>query len=206
DVVERVIPNPTQSDIAELRKEAKDAAINSGAEPDSVEVHIEIDSQTGKVTAIATGSTEVKTTDLLKECSEEEALELAVADFGAKVLDVKMAQKTEKFYVFSGDFANKNALRIVDKKGFIRVQCSDGEVIKCKIIEYKEVVEQMWQDLAVFKTDTVLRPDFFLCVGPRVCDYSAIDMQQLEMLMNLDTGDREADEEILVVGTVNDIH
>lgn len=206
DVVERVIPNPTQSDIAELRKEAKDAAINSGAEPDSVEVHIEIDSQTGKVTAIATGSTEVKTTDLLKECSEEEALELAVADFGAKVLDVKMAQKTEKFYVFSGDFANKNALRIVDKKGFIRVQCSDGEVIKCKISEYKEVVEQMWQDLAVFKTDTVLRPDFFLCVGPRVCDYSAIDMQQLEMLMNLDTGDREADEEILVVGTVNDIH
>ena len=48
DVVERVIPNPTQDDIRELKKEATDAAIGS-AFPDTVEVHIEIDSQTGKV-------------------------------------------------------------------------------------------------------------------------------------------------------------
>ena len=47
DVVERVIPNPTQEDIKELKKEATDAAIGSGASPDTVEVHIEIDSQTG---------------------------------------------------------------------------------------------------------------------------------------------------------------
>ena len=86
DVVERVIPNPTQEDIKELKKEATDAAIGSGASPDTVEVHIEIDSQTGKVTAIATGSTEVKTTDLLKECDEAEAEQLAKEDFGAKVI------------------------------------------------------------------------------------------------------------------------
>ncbi|MEG1073977.1 MAG: hydantoinase/oxoprolinase family protein [Ruthenibacterium sp.] len=206
DVVERVIPNPSQNDIRDLRKEATDAAINSGAEPDSVEVHIEIDSQTGKVTAIATGSTEVKTTDLLKECSEQEATELAAADFGAKVSNVTLEEKTEKFYVFSGTSGDKHPLRIVDKKGFIRVQCSHGEVVKCKVDAYKEVVENMWENMAVFKTDTVLRPEYFLCVGPRVCDYSAIDLQQLSMLMDLDTGDRDASEEILVVGLINDTH
>lgn len=47
DVVERIVPNPTQKDIAELKKEAMDAAIGSGAAPDTIEVHIEIDSQTG---------------------------------------------------------------------------------------------------------------------------------------------------------------
>lgn len=31
DVIERVIPNPTEEDIASLRKEAKDACIDSGA-------------------------------------------------------------------------------------------------------------------------------------------------------------------------------
>ncbi|MEG2165834.1 MAG: hydantoinase/oxoprolinase family protein, partial [Ruthenibacterium sp.] len=206
DVVERVIPNPSQNDIRDLRKEATDAAINSGAEPDSVEVHIEIDSQTGKVTAIATGSTEVKTTDLLKECSEQEATELAAADFGAKVSNVTLEEKTEKFYVFSGTSGDKHPLRIVDKKGFIRVQCSHGEVVKCKVDAYKEVVERMWENMAVFKTDTVLRPEYFLCVGPRVCDYSAIDLQQLSMLMDLDTGDRDESEEILVVGLINDAH
>ena len=205
DVVERVIPNPSQEDIRELRKEAKDLAINSGADPDTVEVHIEIDSQTGKVTAIATGSTEVKTTDLLKECSEEEAAELAVADFGAKVSEVVLSEKTDKFYVFTGKRDGKTPLRIVDKKGFIKVQCSDGNVVKCTVKEYPEIVQEMWENMAVFKTDTVIRPDYFICVGPRVCDYSAVDLEQLLMLMELDSSDREPDEEILVIGTVNDL-
>lgn len=205
DVVERVIPNPTQEDIKELKKEATDAAISSGASPDTVEVHIEIDNQSGKVTAIATGSTEVKTTDLLKECDENEALALATEDFGTKVSDVRLAEKTDKFYVYTGKRGEKNPVRIVDKKGFIKVQCSDAQCVKVKAGQYKEVVEQMWKELAVFKTDTVLRPDYFVCVGPRVCDYSAVDLDQVLLLMDLDIMDREPDEELLLVGAINDV-
>ncbi len=205
DVVERVIPNPTQEDIRELKKEAADAAVSSGASPDTVEVHIEIDNQTGKVTAIATGSTEVKTTDLLKECDEAEAAELATQDFGPKVSNVKLAEKTDKFFVFKGERGDKTPIRIVDKKGFIKVQCSNGFVEKCKVSQYQEVVEQLWKDGAVFKTDTVLRPDYFVCVGPRVGDYSAVDLEQIFLLMDLDLGDREPDEEIIIVGSVTEI-
>lgn len=205
DVVERVIPNPSKEDIRALKKEAADAAIMSGASPDTVEVHIEIDSQTGKVTAIATGSTEVKTTDLLKECDEAEAKELAVQDFGSKVSDVKLAQKTNKFYVYAGKMDERTPVRIVDKKGFIKVQCSDGYVEKCKVSKYREVVEQMWEEHAVFKTDTVVRPDFFVCVGPRVCDYSAVDLEQLFLLMDLDIADREPDEEIIITASVFEV-
>lgn len=133
DVVERVIPNPTQEDIKELKKEATDAAIGSGASPDTVEVHIEIDSQTGKVTAIATGSTEVKTTDLLKECDEAEAEQLAKEDFGAKVSNIHLAEKTDKFYVYTGDMGDRHPIRIVDKKGFIKVQCSDGIAVRTRL-------------------------------------------------------------------------
>lgn len=205
DVVERVIPNPTQDDIRELKKEAADAAVSSGASPDTVEVHIEIDNQTGKVTAIATGSTEVKTTDLLKECDEAEALELATQDFGTQVKEIKLAEKTDKFYVYQGVRDEKKPLRIVDKKGFIKVQCSNGTAVKCKISEYKEIVETIWKDGAVFKTDSVLRPDYFVCVGPRVCDYSAVDLDQIYLLMDLDLGDREPDEEVIIVGSVTEI-
>lgn len=205
DVVERVIPNPTQEDIKELKKEATDAAIGSGASPDTVEVHIEIDNQTGKVTAIATGSTEVKTTDLLKECDEAEAAELAKEDFGAKVSGVHLSEKTDKFFVYEGVMGEKTPMRIVDKKGFIKVQCSNAQCQKVKAGEYKEVVEQMWKDLAVFKTDTVLRPDYFVCVGPRVCDYSAVDLDQIMLLMDLDIMDREPDEDILVIGSINEV-
>jgi N-methylhydantoinase A len=204
DVVERVIPNPTQEDIKELKKEASDLAVSSGASPDTVEVHIEIDNQTGKVTAIATGSTEVKTTDLLKECEETEACKLAEEDFGPKVTDIHLAEKTNKFYVYTGEKEGKNPLRIVDKKGFIKVQCSEGLVEKCKVKDYEEVVEQIWKENAIFKTDTVLRPDFFVCIGPRVCDYSAVDLEQIMLLMNLDLGDREPDEEIMIIASIRE--
>ena len=205
DVVERVIPNPSQEDIRELKKEAADMAVNSGASPETVEVHIEIDNQTGKITAIATGSTEVKTTDLLKECSEKEARELVIQDFGPKVSSVLLEEKTDNFYVYKGVRQGKNPVRIVDKKGFIRVQCSNADVRKCRIADYKKVVEELWKDDAVFKTDTILRPDFFVCIGPRVGDYSAIDLEQIILLMDLDLGDREMDEEIIIVASVSEI-
>ena len=205
DMIERVIPNPTQEDIRALKKEATDAAIDSGASPDTVEVHIEIDNQTGKVTAIATGSTEVKTTDLLKECDEAEAEALAREDFGGKAENIHLAAATNKFFVFQGEWQGKNPVRVVDKKGFVKVQCTQGEVAKVPVSQYQETVEAMWEKLAVFKTDTVLRPDYFVCVGARVCDYSAVDLSQVELLMDLDLSDREPDEEIIIVGAVNDV-
>ncbi len=204
DVVERVIPNPSQEDIRDLKKEAADLAVSSGASPDTVEIHIEIDNQTGKVTAIATGSTEVKTTDLLKECDESEARKLAEEDFGPKVSGIRLADKTDKFFVYQGSREGKSPLRIVDKKGFIKVQCSDGVVEKCHIKNYEETVEKIWNENAVFKTDTVLRPDFYVCVGPRVSDYSAVDLEQVMLLMSLDLGDREPEEEILIIASVRE--
>ncbi|WP_305151166.1 hydantoinase/oxoprolinase family protein [uncultured Dubosiella sp.] len=205
DVIERVIPNPTEEDIAAMKKEGIDACIDSGAAADTVEVHIEIDNQSGKVTAIATGSTEVKTTDLLKECSQEEALELAQADFGADVTDIECACKTDNFYVFTAKKGEKTPIRIIDKKGFIRVQCSNAKAVCTPAKDYQSAVEAMWDDLAIYKSETILRPDYYLCIGPRVCDYSAVDLNQNELLMNLDIQDRDPMEEVLVIGDCNDI-
>ena len=51
-MVERSILNPTASDIAQIKKEAKELAMKSGAVEDSIEVYVEIDDQTQKETAI----------------------------------------------------------------------------------------------------------------------------------------------------------
>ena len=70
---------------------------------DSVDVHIEIDPQTSKLTAIALGSTEVKTTDLLKECTAEEACQLAAEDLKAEPSEINEECATKNFYVFGID-------------------------------------------------------------------------------------------------------
>lgn len=60
--VERVVPNPTPQDIKNIRNEVMNRVIENGAEPSSVDIHIEIDSTTSKLIAIATGAAEVKST------------------------------------------------------------------------------------------------------------------------------------------------
>ena len=205
DVVERIIPNPSKEDITSVKMEAMNKAIGSGATPESVEVHIEIDPQTSKITAIAMGSTEVKTTDLLKECSEQEALHLASEDLRANQKEVKELAKNKYFYVFGLEKNNNMLLRILDKKGFIKVQRGNGHAQVVKAGEYQEVIKKMWEELAVYKTDIILRPDFYLCIGARVMDFTATDFEQIIMLMDLEVMTLNPEEDIIVIGAANQI-
>jgi N-methylhydantoinase A/oxoprolinase/acetone carboxylase beta subunit len=202
DVVERIIPSPSKDDIRAIKMEAMNKAIESGATAESIEIHIDIDAQTSKVTAIATGSTEVKTADLLKECDEAEAKQLAANDMRISVDQVKLLEKTKYFYVFgektskAGEFG---AIRILDTKGFIKVQRSRGVPIKTTAGEYTNAVKTLWESLAVYKTELIARPDYYLCMGARLMDFTATNYEQLELLMDIEVSSLEVDEEIIVV-------
>lgn len=207
DVVERTIPTPSKQDIADIKKEAANLAIANGAVPDSIEVQIEIDSQTSRVTAIALGSTEVQTTDLLKACTEEDAKELAAKSMGSTLEETKLITKNNVFYVFTSKKSNgADQIRIVDKKGFIKVQRGDGDAAGCTVAEAPEIIEKMWEDLAVFKSDIRLQPDLYICIGGKVLDYAGMrDLEQLLMVVDTELGLMEAEEQIIVVGARNDI-
>lgn len=204
DVVERVIPNPTPQEIRSIKKEASDKAIESGAAPETVEVHIEIDTQTSKVTAIATGSTEVRTADLLRECSLEEAKDLAAEDMSADRDQVKLIKSNEYFYIFGCEKKERQWVRILDRKGFIRVQRNDGAVAACKVSGYEDTVREMQELLSVYLADSILRPDFYLCVGAKVLDFpGSVDLEQNLMLMDLELSFLDPQEEILILGAKN---
>lgn len=201
DVVERIIPSPSKEDLRSIKTEAINKAIESGATPESVEVFIEIDPQTSKVTAIATGSTEVKTTDLLAEATVEEAQELAAGDLGLPTNEIDLLEKSSHFYVFgtrvsSGD---NPAIRILDKKGFIKVQRASGKVIKTTAENYVQAVEQLWDDLAIYQTEVILRPDFYICAGPRVMDFSVNDLEALMLLIDIEMSTLDPNEEVMVL-------
>jgi len=202
DVVERIIPSPSQDDIRSLKMEAMNKAIESGASPDSVEIHIEIDPQTSKVTAIATGSTEVKTTDLLKECDENEAQKLAADDMRISIDQTKLLEITKYFYVFGAktDRTKQSVpVRILDRKGFIKVQRGCAMVLKTTAQDYLEAVKKLWEEMAVYQSELIARPDFYLCMGARVMDFTATDFVQLELLMSIEMSSLDPDTEIIVV-------
>ncbi|MDL2325064.1 hydantoinase/oxoprolinase family protein [Ruminococcaceae bacterium OttesenSCG-928-A16] len=200
DVVERILPSPSKEDIAAIKNEAMNKAIESGATPESVEIHIEIDPQTSKVTAIATGSTEVKTADLMQECSAEEALQLAAEDMRLSVEEVTLQAQSNYFYVCGEKRLDDKpgAVRIVDNKGFIKVQRGNAKCIKAKAKDYLEAVGQLWEDLAVYESERIARPDFYLCMGARVMDFSAQEFEQLELLMDLEVSALNPEDEVLI--------
>lgn len=202
DVVERIIPSPSHDDIRSIKMEAMNKAIESGASPDSVEIHIEIDPQTSKVTAIATGSTEVKTTDLLKECDESEAQTLAADDMRVRIDQTELLEKTKYFYVFGAKAERPGqsvAVRILDTKGFIKVQRGNAKVRKTTAANYLEAVENLWEEMAVYQSELIARPDFYVCMGARVMDFTAADFSQLKLLMSIEMSMIDPDTEVIVV-------
>lgn len=199
DVVERIIPSPSKEVISAIKLEAMNKAIESGATPESVEIHIDIDPQTSKVTAIATGSTEVKTTDLLKECSEEELKQIAAKDMRISPEQTWLLEKTRYVHIFGEKEGEPGAIRIIDAKGFIKVQRGRAIAIKTTAGEYLEAVKKLWDNMAVYQTELIARPDFYLCIGARVLDFTASDFEKLELLMEVEVSNLEPDTEIIVV-------
>ena len=204
DVVERVIPQPTEEDIASIKKEAAMAAIKSGAVPESVEVHIEIDPQTSKVTAIAMGSTEVKTTDLLKECTPEETLEIAAKSMHASAEEVRLLAGDDMYYVYGCIRKNKQNIRVIDRKGFIKVQRGDGAAIRTTAAEWETELKKLWDRMLSYKTDMVAVPDIYMCINGKFLEYISISkFEQLKVIINTEMIGVSGDTPLLFIGAKN---
>lgn len=206
DVVERVIPNPTAEDIADIKREAKNLAIKSGAVADTIEVQIEVDSQTSKVTAIALGSTEVKTTDLLKVIDEAEGKELAAASMKVTPSDVNTDIETDTFFIFSNDLEDKHQVRLLDKKGFIKVQRKDAKAYEFEAENWKEVMEEAWNDAIIYKAEMQRTPDMYLCISGKVLDFEGtVSLEQLLMIMDSEFVDADPKEKVIVIAAKSEV-
>ncbi|WP_313134851.1 hydantoinase/oxoprolinase family protein [Anaerocolumna sp.] len=206
DVVERVIPSPTPQDLAEIRTEVTDMAIKSGAMAESIEIQIEIDSQTSKVRAIATGSTEIQTQDLAKKATMEEATKIAADSMRVESNQVNCIVQNENFYVFSSQKGRKQEIRVVDKKGIIKIQRSDGSAVESTTGGVRSVVDKMWEELSVYKSDIKITPDFYLCIGAKVIDYEGMSgLDQLHMVMDSELMTRASGDSVILIGAKNDM-
>lgn len=200
EMVERTLPNPSAQDIAQLKKEAKEMAMNSGAVEDSIEVYVEIDEQAQKVTAIAMGSTEVKTTDLMKNCDEKEAVSIAAASMGVAEDKVNLEATNGQIFVVTCRRGNKNQLRVIDKKGFVKIQRSDGNCLITTMEKSGEDLKKIWDASSNFSSEVRINPDVYVVCGSRVIDYSGIpEYKQVAGLIEAELSDRSPSDEIILV-------
>ena len=71
--------------------------------------------------------------------------------------------------------------------------------MKTTAANYMTAVEQLWEDMAVYQTELIARQEFYLCLGARVSDFTATDLEQLQLLMDLEVSTMEPEEEVIVV-------
>ncbi len=207
EMVERTIPNPTVEDIAKIKREAKDRAVRSGAVPDTVEVFLEIDETTQKVTAIAMGSTEVKTTDLSKKVDDKEALEIAKETFSPDTTDIRIGYSNGNTFVVLGTNKGKDGVRIVDSKGFVKVQRTEGKVATTTFAEIEPILKKLWHDTSNYSSEVRINPDMYIIIGGRVIDYSGLStVEQVIGLAKTELIDLDPTAEVAIVAVRNGMY
>lgn len=96
------------------------------------------------------------------------------------------------------------AVRIIDKKGFVRVQRGDAAVERCTAAQWQETVSHLWQEMLSYHNELVSTPDFYLCKEGRILDYMGITSpEQLVTIMTSEFLGTAPEEPILLVAARN---
>ena len=63
---------------------------------------------------------------------------------------------------------------------------------------FEGTIRQLWDDMAVYKSEVIIRPDYYVCIGARVIDFSSLEFEQLKLLIGLEVSTLNPEDEVLV--------
>jgi N-methylhydantoinase A/oxoprolinase/acetone carboxylase beta subunit len=211
DVVERVVVNATPEDIAAIKQEARQAVMQGGANPGSIEVFVEVNPQTSRVRATAIGSMEMRAQDMVTIPDAAACREIAAKSMNLPPGRVAQVAASTLCTVFQGTVEERkfrffktvrHPIRVLDRQGFVKVQRSDGSVFQLAGATAAEGLKQGWEKLTIYNGDSIIFPDLFLIVGSHVMDLSGVQSVDHALgLVGTDLAGVKPDEPIVVLGT-----
>jgi len=210
DVVERTVPNPTQDDILAIRREAEQSVIRAGADPATVEVHVEIDAQRNILRAIGVGATALRTRQRGVELSAEARLGLAAESMrvsadavsfvaGTDMLDIfATVVETRKFFGLMK--SRRTPMRVVDHEGVIRLQVPGGSVAVTTAGALTTDVKRLLEERSRYGDAGIEMPNTFVLCGGRIVDLSGLlAPEQVASLAAAELGGMPADEPVAIL-------
>lgn len=211
DTVERTIANPTEEDILMVRREAEERAVQSGANPETVEVSVEVDATKNMVRAIAIGTTELRSKDLTNLVLTEEQIVEKVA----QMLDTDPSEihvtasagamyAMQKFEVQRKLFGLIKTVKkptcIVDNEGVVRIQKSDGHVFTCTGANWKDSLVRAVGELTEYNDGGKTLPNIYVIFGKRIIDLSGlIDETHVLSLANVELAAIRPEDRLIIL-------
>jgi N-methylhydantoinase A/oxoprolinase/acetone carboxylase beta subunit len=213
ETVERQVANPTHSSetILAMRQEVFDAVHKMGAEPSTIEVHVEIDSKTSVVRATASGATKMATSAGKVSLSPEARLTLVAESMRVPVAEVHEICANDYFAVFAatrkshGGFLDlfasaKKALRILDTDGVVRLQASNGDAKAALKEEAEGVILGLIESHASWGDAGKTIPSMILLLGAKIVDLSGLlDQEQVIALARAELANVASAATVLIV-------
>lgn len=214
DFVERTVVNPTREDVLRIRREAEELAISAGADPATVEVVVDIDTQKHRVRATAIGATEMRAHDVtqksvpLAECLSVAAKSLQVlvervqihAQTGGnlRVLGTEIRQGG-----FLGLFASvARPVRVVDAAGVIRLSLGHAAVVSTSVGALATDLPHHVEHQTRYNEAGRLVPNTFLLYRQRIVDLSGLNSaDQIAAMAEVETGGLPPEEPAVMLFT-----
>lgn len=210
DVVERTVANPTQEDILAIRREVEQSVIRSGADPATVEIHVEIDASRNIVRAIGTGATALRTRQRGVALSDADRLQVAAESMSLPAGAVRRVTGTELLDVYEGTVeerkffglvkSRRTPLRVVDREGVIRLQQAGGSTAATQAGRLAEDLKQLLTERSAYGDAGIEMPNTFVLCGGRIIDLSGLmTPDQVASLAAVEVGGLPADEPVAIV-------
>lgn len=193
ETVERQVANPSEANevILAMRQEVFEAVHSMGADPATIEVHVEIDSKTSIVRATASGATKMTMSSARAILTDEERLALVAESMRVAPADVTLVCASDYFSVYGARrkvhggllslfSATKQALRVLDRDGVVRLQASSGDAVSAAKEGAESAIVALIEAHATWGDAGKTIPSMILLVGAKIIDLSGLlDQEQV---------------------------
>lgn len=205
DTIEKTIINPEKEDILRIRKEAELAVIKAGANPNTVQVTIDIDATKNIVKATAMGTTEFSSDRKIGKTYNVDELEDLIRQMVGNGVDMQInhVHSTDFLSVFEVKtikpvFMNlfkkkKKALYVLDQQGIIKLQLDEGIPFIMTPLETESKLSYILPEYSKYDETGQRVPDVYLLISGKIIDLSGLD--SIEQIISLSSLEVEAIDE-----------
>jgi N-methylhydantoinase A/oxoprolinase/acetone carboxylase beta subunit len=211
--VERQFVNPTNDDILRLRQEAQSKVIAMGANPNSVDTFVEVDSKTNIVRATASGAAVLtETREAKSELSLTDKTKLVAESMRLKPEEVKLIADNENFQLFSANKTTRHfwgivketqsPIRVLDRSGTICLQSRNAEVARVTAGEADKIISNLSEKLAHWGDAGKTIPNIIVLAGAKIVDLSGLaDIEQIKSLAKVELDVLPVDAKVIVIAS-----
>ncbi|MEG0752718.1 MAG: hydantoinase/oxoprolinase family protein, partial [Angelakisella sp.] len=169
--------------------------------------------QRNLVRAIAVGATEMRSKNMLnRRLSEKELRAIIAENLEVKPSEPKIAAQNGVMTAFTCERVEKkffglskkvkNALRLIDEEGIIRLQKNNAWVVEATVENWQQQAAFLLEELTEYNDGGTQMPNIYVVLGKRIIDLSGMQNDnQIYSLGNVELAGCGKDEPLILAAT-----